>query len=60
MLASLSNEINVDIIREIYTNVRTVDEDTLFSRTSRVRGRKIPYNRDIIHDYHEDTFEASQ
>lgn len=58
VLVTPPDEININIIRKFYVNVRPTGEDAVFSRTSWVRGRIIPY--DVIHDYLEDTFEASQ
>lgn len=57
ILANPPYEINVDIIREFYSNAKLVGENEMLERTSLVRGRQTPYDWDAIHDWLEDAFE---
>lgn len=50
ILANPPYEINVDIIREFYSNAKLVGENEMLERTSWVRGRQTPYDWDAIHD----------
>lgn len=54
------DEINVDIIRGPYANAKPSQVDATMIRTSWVRGRNIPYDRDAIHNYLEDACDLLQ
>lgn len=56
VLGDPSEEIHLDIIKDLYANAKPWDDDAMISRVSWVRGWQVPYDRETIREYLEDTF----